>query len=269
MNIAFLLDNDNLSNYNYNLIKIAQKHFENDEICLIFDDINQNIKKIKNIKVSRYQTSIFKSLLKRIVFFFEKKKLDKLFSKNNYGKRYNANELNLKKINIDCIYSKSGLFKSFENNINLFKTLNIDLLIRGNTGILKGEILEVSKLGILSPHHGDNRYFKGGPAGFWEVYQKSNKSGFIIHEINSKLDDGNILEREEISTEKTWWVNRYILQKKSLNAWNDIFNKIKKREKLKIIVEDKKIINNKINKYPKFHILLYYFLKNLFTLKYF
>ena len=75
MNIAFLLDNSNISHYNYDLIKIAQKHFEDDEICLIFDDINHNIKTIKNNKVSRYQTNIFKSLLRKIVFFFEKKKI--------------------------------------------------------------------------------------------------------------------------------------------------------------------------------------------------
>ena len=269
MILAFLLDNSCMSHYNYNLIKIAQKHFEDDEICLIFDDINHNIKTIKNNKVSRYQTNIFKSFLRRIVFFFEKKKLDNSFSGNNYGKRYNANEFNFQKICIDCEYSKSGLFKSFENDIYLLKNLNLDLIVRGNTGILKGEILKIPKLGILSPHHGDNRYFKGGPAGFWEVYQKSIKSGFIIQKITSKLDDGNIVERQEFFTKKTWWVNRYLLQKESLNAWDHIFHKLKNGKKLDIIADDNKINNNKINKYPRTFTLLIYFLKNFITFKYF
>ena len=73
MNIGFLLDNKNLSNYNYNLIKIAQNHFESNKIYLIFDDINNNVKKIKNIKLSKYNNNKFKSLLKKIIFFFLKK----------------------------------------------------------------------------------------------------------------------------------------------------------------------------------------------------
>ena len=69
MNIGFLLDNKSLSNYNYNLIKIAQNHFESNKIYLIFDDINNNVKKIKNIKLSKYNNNKFKSLLKKIIFF--------------------------------------------------------------------------------------------------------------------------------------------------------------------------------------------------------
>ena len=72
MNIGFLLDNKNLSNYNYNLIKIAQNHFENNKIYLIFDDVNDNFKKIKNVKFSKYNNNKLKSLIKKIIFFLKK-----------------------------------------------------------------------------------------------------------------------------------------------------------------------------------------------------
>ena len=160
-------------------------------------------------------------------------------------------------------------FKSFEKNIHLFKDLKIDLLIRGNTGILKGEILKVANIGILSPHHGDNRYFKEDQLAFGRYINKSTKSGFIIQEITSKLDDGNIIERQEIFTKETWWVNRYSLQQKSLNAWNNIFINLKKGKKLNFINQDEKFVNDKINKFPNTFVLFNYFMKKLLSLKYF
>ena len=60
--------------------------------------------------------------------------------------------------------------------------------MRGGSGILKGEILRSSKFGIISFHHGDNRFYKGKPSA-WEVKEKNLKSGFTIQILNEKLDE--------------------------------------------------------------------------------
>ena len=61
------------------------------------------------------------------------------------------------------------------------------------SGILKGKILETSKFGVISYHHGDNDFYRGVPAGFWEVYNKDPITGFIIQKLNNELDNGEIL----------------------------------------------------------------------------
>ena len=181
--------------------------------------------------------------------------------------------MDLKKIFIDCDYSKSGLYKSFDNNIDTIQKLKLDVIIRCNSGILKGKILDVAKYGVFSSHHGDNRYYKGGPSGFWEVYEKSKKSGFIVQKLTSNLDDGHIIYREELDTKKTWLLNRFNLQKNSLGSWKNIFQLISKNKKIEYIEKDKnkKEIYNKvkINKFPKNLKLLIYFLKSFCLLHYF
>jgi len=59
--------------------------------------------------------------------------------------------------------------------------------------ILRGDILTVAKYGIWSYHHGDNSVNRGGPAGFWEVFQKWDITGVILQILNEDLDNGTVL----------------------------------------------------------------------------
>ena len=47
-----------------------------------------------------------------------------------------------------------------KKDIDNIKFLNLDLLIRAGSGILKGDILNVCKNGIISFHHGDNDIYR-------------------------------------------------------------------------------------------------------------
>jgi hypothetical protein len=42
---------------------------------------------------------------------------------------------------------------------------------------------------------GDNRRYRGGPAGFWEVMERSPVTGAILQVLNETLDDGDVLAR--------------------------------------------------------------------------
>ena len=95
------------------------------------------------------------------------------------------------------------------------RELDLDVLLRFNKKILRGEILNMNKFGILSLHHGDDMKYRGGPSGFWEVYNKEPNSGFIIQQLTKNLDNGNLLFRGKISTEKTWLLNRAELNLRS------------------------------------------------------
>ena len=76
-------------------------------------------------------------------------------------------KFNVQKIYVDPDISSSNLFYRYKNSdLEKIKKLHLDLLIRGGSGILKGEILNICRLGIISFHHGDNNLNRGGPPGF-------------------------------------------------------------------------------------------------------
>lgn len=50
----------------------------------------------------------------------------------------------------------------------------------------------LSKLDILSFHHGDPTRFRGRPAGFYEVLQGEGSVGTIVQSISNKLDAGKV-----------------------------------------------------------------------------
>lgn len=95
------------------------------------------------------------------------------------------------------------------------KEQDLDCIIRCGSGILKGGILNITKFGVLSFHHGDNRVNRGGPTGFWEVLQAHPSSGFVIQRLNEELDGGEILVRGNIMTSEFWLQNDAQLNEKS------------------------------------------------------
>ena len=73
----------------------------------------------------------------------------------------------MKIINVAGTWSKSNLFLKFtDKDLSLISSYDLDCIIRCGSGILKGEILKLTKFGVISFHHGDNRFYRGGPSGF-------------------------------------------------------------------------------------------------------
>lgn len=121
-----------------------------------------------------------------------------------------------KSIEVKPLVSKSGfVFRYSEEDINKIKNIGLDVLIRCGSGILRGGILEASRFGVLSFHHGDNRVNRGGPPGFWEVYFKERKTGFIIQQLTEELDGGNVLVRGGFPTQFFYLLNQAFLYTKS------------------------------------------------------
>jgi hypothetical protein len=76
----------------------------------------------------------------------------------------------------------------------------LDVLIRFGFNILRGEILTASRYGVWSYHHGDNDYYRGGPAYFWEMVEGNPISGAILQVLTEQLDAGRVLYRGHFAT---------------------------------------------------------------------
>lgn len=79
------------------------------------------------------------------------------------------------------------------DDIARIKTYDLDVIVRLGFRILRGDILRVPRYGVWSYHHGDNSVNRGGPAGFWEVFEQHPVTGCILQVINEDLDNGQVL----------------------------------------------------------------------------
>jgi len=88
-----------------------------------------------------------------------------------------------------------------QEDIDQIKHHHIDVFIRLGFRILKGAILNSSKYGIWSYHHGDNKVNRGGPAGVWEVLEQWEETGAILQILTEDLDKGVVLQESFSSTD--------------------------------------------------------------------
>jgi len=110
-----------------------------------------------------------------------------LFKKNKYS------------ADIFGIMENTGQPVYFTKNINSsectdkIKTFNADVLVLiGGFGLLKNQVLNICRYGVLSYHHGNMRKYRGQPPGFWELYNNEKEIGVTIQKLSEGLDCGEL-----------------------------------------------------------------------------
>jgi len=128
--------------------------------------------------------------------------------------------------------SPSGfVFEYLDDDLKKIKELDCDVLIRCGSGILKGEILQVTEFGVISLHHGDNTKFRGGPPGFWEVLFKESQTGFIVQKLTDTLDGGVVVAKGSVGTKPLFtWNRSYVIQQSSFAICKVLSQIAKNRE---------------------------------------
>ena len=99
-----------------------------------------------------------------------------------------------------------------ENILEEIRAKQLDVLLRFGFNILRGGILTAAKHGVWSFHHGDNDYYRGGPAHFWEMYEQSPLSGAMLQVLTEELDGGRVLMKGLFATESGLSLKRNRLQ---------------------------------------------------------
>lgn len=90
----------------------------------------------------------------------------------------------------------------------------------GNSYISK-RVFNIPDLGFINIHHELLPEYKNAQSIIWQIFNKSEVSGYTIHQIDSLIDNGKILYREEVpikfeeTLSKTVAFNYLILRKKS------------------------------------------------------
>jgi hypothetical protein len=269
LKVAFIIDNTIVDHYVGDIIEFVENNELFEDPILITGYLKSKKKSFKQKIISTLKRNIFRTidvilklLLFKIIHKIEYNHTIKKFP--NYGKKIDCNKcLKVNLIKVEGEWSKSGIYLNFSSSdLQKISSANIDCIIRCGSGVLKGKILDIAPLGVLSFHHGDNRYVRGGPSGFWEVLHNQHSSGFIIQKLDNKLDAGDVLVRGNLMTQKFWLLNNAQLLEKSNYFLKDILKKVAINNLLPE-PEKMKLYNNKIFKIKSSLPLFKYFIKIL------
>ena len=166
------------------------------------------ISKILNYISRRGLKKFIESSTFALIKILEKFLVEKYYNLDIIFETRNLDSFPCKKIDVHPKISKSGLIYKYESSdIEKIKEMDIDVLIRGGSGILKGEILNVCTFGVLSFHHAENDINRGGPPGFWEVFYRQKSTGFMIQRLSEELDGGEVIFKGSIKTTFLYMLN--------------------------------------------------------------
>ena len=257
LRIGILLDDDTVPAWLYKMFQQINNGYYAEIVLVVKNNSKHSIRKKNLFKklIKNFNTIIFSSYVKY------DEKLHK--PKHNAFSLKNINDiLNTKTINVIPNKTKfRDIFK--DEDIDKIKKENIDIFIRSGFRILSGEILKVAKYGIWSYHHADNLVNRGGPTGFWEIFQKWKETGVTLQILSEDLDNGQILFKSFSRT-----INNSLILNKNNYYWKSLSfipNKMKELFDLGEI----KFFNNikELNSNPTFYSNPLYQKKNIGNLK--
>ena len=134
----------------------------------------------------------------------------------------------------------------------LIEGYNLDLILRFEFDIIRGQILNSSKNGIWSFHHGDNKVNRGGPACLWEIILKQNQVGVTLQKLEPELDGGYVIDKGFYNKYWSWIKTRNNVYESSTTLIIKNINKLKRKEPIQL--NRSKIYSHKLYKTPTYFI---------------
>lgn len=86
----------------------------------------------------------------------------------------------------------SGAWQTIPNGVvDSMRAKGVQAVIKFGMSLLRTENLE--GVDVLSFHHGDPRFYRGRPAGFYEMQNDARSVGMIVQKLSNVLDGGEVL----------------------------------------------------------------------------
>jgi hypothetical protein len=89
----------------------------------------------------------------------------------------------------------NGIWQSIPCDVaDRIRARNIRLVIKFGMGLLRIDD-HLADIDVLSFHHGDPQFYRGRPAGFYELYDNADRIGMIVQKLSNVLDGGEVLAK--------------------------------------------------------------------------
>lgn len=132
-----------------------------------------------------------------------------------FSRKYPLQLFDVRKLFVSPEISPHGAYRYREKDIVAIQDLQLDILILSGEGILEGAILDTCRFGVISLHCADNSVIRGGPAGFWEVFNREPSTGFTIQISSGAPDGDDVIFRGSTATESLYTRNMFKIFSKS------------------------------------------------------
>jgi hypothetical protein len=241
--IALIVDRKICSKYVYELANWGQEQSNLEISHLIVPDVASAPKmpiaeKIGHILRKFRINHLARRVLLHLIWRMESKRLkwDKLYGE--HLKEYDIGDIVPNTIPVRPTISQSGsVFRYDDHDIREIRKQQFDILVNCGSGILLGEILNASTLGVIALEHADDRIVRGGPPAFWEVHSKQDTTGFTIKKLSEEPNGEHVLFRGRLATKRSWLLNQAALYTKSNVYFKKVLSGIAETKELPATLE--------------------------------
>lgn len=269
LRIGFIVDTLHVSKYVADLVQWTIHQNNMRVVSLVIQRPHRESESSK-ISVGRSRVSLSKyyltvrSMFWRILTRIENIRLKSIRLHSDHLSRFELDN-SLDNLVVFPLMSESGLvYRYSDSDIEKLRSCNFDVLMRCGSGILKGDVLNVARFGIISFHHADNRVNRGGPAGFWEVFNREPKTGFVIQRLTEELDGGQVLVRGSFPTLSYYLLNQASLCSRSNYYMKKLLSDMARERKLPI-PEPNWPYSNELFRLPRLDVQLSYLIRVIWS----
>lgn len=180
LRFALMLNNQYLKRWQLNVVeKLCESGIAKPELLIIFDNYQSDV------EIKKRKLPLLWRLYNKLVL--SKGALENVFLTSNISK------LPILKCKVYCPDKYSQYF--FESDLEIIRSYELDFILRFGFSIIRGDILNVARYGIWSYHHSDEQKIRGGPMGFWEIFNNHSLQGVMLQKLTNHLDGGVILKK--------------------------------------------------------------------------
>jgi len=88
-----------------------------------------------------------------------------------------------------------------KKTIDVFEESEAVLGLSLGNGYIGKKVFSIPKYGMVNVHHEKLPEFQGAQSVIWQIYEGSRKTGYTIHKINERIDEGDIVYSEVLPIE--------------------------------------------------------------------
>jgi hypothetical protein len=136
----------------------------------------------------------------------------------DHFRTYPLNSFEIPQYHANPSFSRRGrVVRYTRQDLAGIKAQELDILLYfGEEGVLRGEILSACRLGVISFANSRRYAGRGGPAGFWEVYERDVTTELAFHRLRGGVQAGGVLFKGALNTAPLYLLNAVNLARKSV-----------------------------------------------------
>lgn len=89
-----------------------------------------------------------------------------------------------------------------KKSLNILRELNPDIIINQSQSIIKKDLLQIPKYGVINRHNALLPKNRGRLTPFWVLYKEEKETGVSIHFVEEGIDSGDIIVQEKYDIDK-------------------------------------------------------------------